>query len=114
MSVVLIADDDPAIRETLSELVLSLGHEPLVAKDGEEAVSLALSRTPDLVITDYMMPRKTGIEVIRALRGEPNLAGVPVLLISAASPRETAEAWRYLPKPCSLAELEHCITQAIS
>jgi two-component system sensor histidine kinase/response regulator len=114
MSVVLVADDDPVIRETIAEIISALGHEALIAADGEEAVELARRAMPALVITDYLMPRKTGVEVIRTLRNDAHLAAIPVLLISATQPRGTEEAWKFLAKPCTLADLTCAIIAGIS
>jgi two-component system sensor histidine kinase/response regulator len=106
MSVVLIADDEEPTLEILSEVVSGLGHRVLRAHDGEEALTLARSHGPDLVITDFMMPRKSGIDLIRGLRASGGLACTPVILISAATPRAAAEATRFLSKPVQLDTLE--------
>jgi signal transduction histidine kinase len=79
----------------------------LRAHDGDEALTLARSHGPDLVITDFMMPRKSGIELIRALHGSNDtLSSTPVILISAATPRAASEATRFLSKPLRLDQLE--------
>jgi two-component system, sensor histidine kinase and response regulator len=107
MSLVLIADDEEPTLEILAEVVSALGHQVLRAHDGDEALTLARSHGPDLVITDFMMPRKSGVELIRALQGsEGGLASTPVILISAATPRAACEATRFLSKPLRLDQLE--------
>jgi CheY-like chemotaxis protein len=107
MSLVLIADDEEPTLEILAEVVSALGHQVLRAHDGDEALTLARSHGPDLVITDFMMPRKSGIELIRALHGaEGTLSSTPVILISAATPRAAGEATRFLSKPLRLDQLE--------
>ncbi len=107
MSLVLIADDEEPTLEILAEVVSALGHQVLCAHDGEEALTLARSHEPDLVITDFMMPRKSGVELIRGLRAvDGELAATPVILISAASPRAAVEATRFLAKPLKLDQLE--------
>ena len=115
MSLVLIADDEEPTLEILTEVVSALGHQVLRAHDGDEALTLARSHGPDLVITDFMMPRKSGVELIRALHGsQGELATTPVILISAATPRAACEATRFLPKPLRLDQLEEEIGKLLA
>ncbi|MFH1709867.1 MAG: response regulator [bacterium] len=80
---ILLADDEENIRLLGAKLLSEAGYEVVVAADGEEAVSKAISEKPDLVITDIKMPKKTGFEVCKALRSDPGLARVPILILSA-------------------------------
>lgn len=115
MSLVLIADDEEPTLEILAEVVSALGHQVLRAHDGEEALTLARAHGPDLVITDFMMPRKSGVELIRALRAaDGELARTPTILISAASPRAAVEATRFLAKPLRLDQLEDEVKQLLA
>jgi two-component system, sensor histidine kinase and response regulator len=115
MSLVLIADDEEPTLEILAEVVSALGHQVLRAHDGDEALTLARSHGPDLVITDFMMPRKSGIELIRALHGaDGTLSSTPVILISAATPRAANEATRFLSKPLRLDQLEDEIHELLA
>lgn len=115
MSLVLIADDEEPTLEILAEVVSALGHQVLRAHDGEEALTLARSHAPDLVITDFMMPRKSGIDLIRGLRAvNGELASTPTILISAASPRAASEATRFLAKPLRLDQLEDEVTRLLA
>jgi two-component system sensor histidine kinase/response regulator len=107
VSLVLIADDEEPTLEILAEVMAGLGHQVLKAHDGEEALTLARTHHPDLILTDFMMPRRTGIELIRTLRSESTLAETPVILMSAASPRAANEADVFLAKPLKVNELEH-------
>jgi two-component system, sensor histidine kinase and response regulator len=116
MSKVLVAEDEPALLESYSELVQALGHECVCAYDGNQALELARQHQPDLVITDYMMPGKTGIELLRALRVDPALYGVPVIILSAARPpeRERRDAWLFLAKPVPIDRLELAIHEGLA
>lgn len=113
MSRVLIAEDEEALLDVMCEVVSGLGHEVLRAADGEDALTIARARRPDLVITDHMMPRRSGLELMRALTSDPTLASVPVIMISAVRARGMEAAWRFISKPVALATLEDVITEAL-
>jgi two-component system, sensor histidine kinase and response regulator len=112
---VLIAEDEPALLESFCELVSNLGHECVGAHDGNEALELARTKRPDVVVTDSMMPGRTGPDLIRALRKELGLTSVPVILVSAARPSEADEkaAWRFLSKPLTLDAFENAVREAL-
>lgn len=79
---VLIVDDDQNIRDLLAELLEVEGYEVSTATDGAEAIDLALSFNPDLVVSDVVMPVVGGLELCRRLKDHPRTGYVPVLLIS--------------------------------
>jgi CheY-like chemotaxis protein len=70
MAIILIIDDDPGMRRTVSRILASAGHEVIEASDGLEGVDLFRSNHPDIVVTDIIMPKKEGIETILDLRQE--------------------------------------------
>jgi CheY-like chemotaxis protein len=80
---VLIVDDDRDFLRYLSLLFQDNGFETLTAADGHEAVELASARTPDLITLDISMPGKSGVSAYRDLKEDPDLAIVPVLLVTA-------------------------------
>lgn len=113
MSLVLVADDEPAVLEVLSEVVEDLGHDVLRASNGREALALARQQPPHLVVTDHMMPQLTGVELCRRLREDERLRVVPVILLSAALPQGVPEAQAYLPKPFELSDFEQLVQQTL-
>ena len=115
MASILVAEDEPALLEAYSEVVSALGHRCIAAADGDAALDLARREHPDLVVTDYMMPGRTGIELIHALRGDPVLAKVPVMLVSAARPpgEEVALAWKFFAKPINVATFEAAVAEGL-
>jgi CheY-like chemotaxis protein len=113
MSLVLIAEDEPPTLEILTEIVSGLGNEVVRASDGETALAEARRRRPDLVVTDFMMPRRSGLELIRAMREDDGLEDVPVLLISAARPRGADLATHFLPKPLVLRQFEEAVLRLL-
>jgi len=80
MSKVLVVDDEQAIVDLLAYNLTKSGHQPLVARDGEEALRLARAERPDLVILDLLLPGLDGLDVCRALRRESQL---PIIMLTA-------------------------------
>jgi two-component system, OmpR family, alkaline phosphatase synthesis response regulator PhoP len=108
---VLIADDEPNIVTSLEFLMEQAGMEVRVARNGQEAIDLAASFRPDLVVLDVMMPVLNGYEVCQRLKSDPDLRHVRVLMLSAkgrdvevAKGRELG-ADGYITKPFSTREL---------
>ncbi|MFP2912206.1 response regulator, partial [Pyxidicoccus sp. 3LFB2] len=114
MSLVLVADDEPAVLEVLSQVVEDLGHDVLRARDGEEAFGLAKARRPQLVVTDHMMPRLSGVELCRRLKQEVQLKDVPIILLSAVLPQGAPEASAFLHKPFEITDFEAVIRQSLA
>ncbi|MEX0817753.1 MAG: response regulator [Gaiellales bacterium] len=108
---VLVADDDPDILTLVGFRLERAGYEVLPARDGEEALALALERQPDLAILDVMMPKLDGYEVTQRLRDDPATSGMPVILLTARVQEADitrgfeAGADDYIKKPFSPQEL---------
>jgi DNA-binding response OmpR family regulator len=107
----LIVDDEPNIVISLEYLMKKEGFEVAVATDGEAALLKAASIVPDLILLDVMMPKKSGFEVCEALRADPALAAVKIIMLTAKG-RETEVAKglalgadMYITKPFSTKEL---------
>ena len=99
MAQILLVDDEDSYLEVLSDVLTIAGHQCSRAHDGREAFDAAAQAPPDLVVTDHMMPRMTGVELLRSLRQTPQLAHVPTILLSAIRPAGYEVATRYLQKP---------------
>jgi len=105
---VLVADDDPSIRDFVSRVVRKAGHRVVAAERGDQALAMARQERPSLVFLDVLMPGLDGLEVCRALRGDAVLGRVPVVLMSAMGEERLAETCRdakandYLVKPMRL------------
>lgn len=113
MSLVLVADDEPAVLEVLSEVVADLGHEVVRAHDGSQALELARSQTPTLLVTDQVMPGLSGLELCRAFAEDARLREVPVILLSAANVGEVPVGHAFLPKPFELSEFEQLVRETL-
>lgn len=83
---VLLVEDDKFLRRACEASLRQRGFEVIAATDGDEGLRLArLLPPPDVVLLDLLMPRVPGIEVLRALKAEPDTAGIPVLILSNSS-----------------------------
>ncbi|AXX31301.1 SpoIIE family protein phosphatase [Actinosynnema pretiosum subsp. pretiosum] len=108
---VVVADDNADMREYLTRLLRSAGYRVRAVADGRAALEEVRARTPDLVVTDVMMPRLDGLGLVAALRADQRTAGVPVVLLSARAGQEAsieglaAGADDYLVKPFAAADL---------
>lgn len=114
MSLVLVADDEPAVLDALSGVVEDLGHDVVQAHDGREALDLARRRRPNLVVTDHMMPHLSGLELCRELKQDTRLRDVPVILLSGAITHGTPDATAFLPKPFELSDFERLVNDTLA
>lgn len=110
-AIILIVDDDPSGRETLSIMLHAEGYQLIQATDGAEALALARAHVPDLILLDVMLPELDGFEVCRALRADRTLAEIPIILVTALSDRAScleglaAGADDFISKPFDRAAL---------
>lgn len=104
---ILIADDEHNIRHILDFSLHVEGFDVISAGDGEEALELAASEAPDLIIMDVMMPGCGGVEACRRLKEDARTRQIPVILLTARASREDREAGlaagaaEYITKPFS-------------
>jgi signal transduction histidine kinase len=116
---VLIADDDPATRRLVSATLASDQYSVLEAADGEEAWRLIREHHPAVAILDWQMPVYSGLELSDAIKGDPQVGGMTVIMLtgrSAPADREAgarARADLYLTKPFSPQELLGAVEQAL-
>ena len=84
MATILIVDTNPADRRSYITLLGNFGHRFLEADDGAQALAIARTELPDLIITDILMPHMDGFTLVRYLRAEPLLMNVPVIFQTAS------------------------------
>lgn len=112
MARVLVVDDDDDIRDLIG---ISLAHDCTYARDGTEAVELLSNQRFDAVLLDVMMPRMDGLEVLRRIRTSPDLADLPVLMLTAkVSEDDHLRGFQYgcdgyLTKPFDIDELQNAV-----
>jgi two-component system, chemotaxis family, chemotaxis protein CheY len=82
---ILAIDDSAAMREILRATLASAGYQVTLAADGDEGLEHALAQPFDLVLTDQHMPRRTGLDLIGALRANPSYQSTPILVLTTES-----------------------------
>jgi CheY-like chemotaxis protein len=114
MPSVLVVDDEDVLLEMIALLVESLGYRVVAATNGQEALEALRDEAtaPMLVISDVMMPHMNGIALARAIRADPLLRDVPIILMSAAgrAPQD-ALADHFIHKPFDLERIEQLVEQ---
>jgi DNA-binding response OmpR family regulator len=120
MTKILIAEDEPDIRELVAFMLRFAGYEVVTASNGEEAVQGATREIPDLILMDVRMPRMTGYDACRIMKASPALHDIPVVFLSAKGQESEiqsgldAGAEEYLLKPFSPDELTNRVRMILS
>ena len=120
MARILVADDDVDIRELVEFKLSTMGHDIVAVGDGAAAIDACLAEKPDLAVLDVMMPGVSGLDAIRAIRAEPALADLPVILLTARAQESDVEtgfdsgADDYITKPFSPRELASRVQALLS
>lgn len=111
MAYVLVAEDDYDIARLIEFQLRYSGYEVTLAADGAEALTKARGRIPDVILVDWMMPVMDGLQVITAIKQDPDLRRVPVILMTAKAQAQDVRAGleagvsAYLVKPFPLEQL---------
>jgi len=111
MAVILVVEDDPDVAQLLQHTLVAGGHDVAVAVDGGAGLRSARERHPDLIVLDWMMPVKNGLEVCAELRANADFADTTIVMLSARSDAadiaraRAAGADEYLTKPFRPREL---------
>lgn len=88
-STVLIVDDEFAGRQTLESVLEGEGYDLVMAENGLQAIEKAKKHLPDVILLDLMMPGMTGFEVCQHIRNDPQLAEIPIIVLTALDDRES-------------------------
>lgn len=116
---VLIAEDEPHIVESLSFVLERSGYEVVAVTDGKTVVDDVRRYAPDVLVLDVMLPNRNGFEVLKALKGDKDLASTPVLMLTAKGQeqdRATAGSLKvdaFITKPFSNREVVDCIARLV-
>jgi CheY-like chemotaxis protein len=88
---VLVVEDDRFLRRACEASLRQRGLDVITAADGEEGLSLAQSEHPALVLLDLLMPKMSGLEVLRAMKADDKMRGIPVLVLSNSSRQQDVD-----------------------
>ncbi|HSD63579.1 MAG TPA: ATP-binding protein, partial [Ignavibacteriaceae bacterium] len=107
---ILVIDDDPDVRYTIGQYLISKGYEVEYAEDGEKGLQKAIAIQPFAITLDIMLPRKDGWSVLKELKENPETEDIPVILVSIISDKNLGYglgAYEYIVKPISSEKLTH-------
>lgn len=117
---ILIVDDDVGTRLSISDYLELSGYSVITANDGQQALAMVEEFHPDLMVTDIVMPRMNGYELVRQVRQKPRFRLLPVILLTARTrTQERILGYQsgcdlYLPKPFELEELGAAIRNLLA
>lgn len=117
---VLIVEDEEAAAELFAEMMRVSGFRVLKTTNSSPAIAMMTAERPDVVILDIMMPDTSGLDILRQMRADPALSGVPVVVVSAKSmPADIkngmeAGASTYLTKPVGFLELKEAVERSLN
>jgi CheY-like chemotaxis protein len=114
---VLVVDDDPAARDLLTTNLGREGYRTIQARGGDEALELARKSQPDAITLDVLMPKKDGWTVLAALKADPELRDIPVIMVTVAPDRGiglSLGAAEVMTKPVDRGELTSLLRQLLS
>ena len=117
---VLLIEDEPNIVTAISFLLARDGWDVRTHADGTDALAVIGAARPDLVILDMMLPGRTGLEILRSLRADPETADLPVLMLTARGQThdrvlaESSGASRFMAKPFSNTEILASVREMVS
>ncbi|SON55457.1 Alkaline phosphatase synthesis transcriptional regulatory protein PhoP [Hartmannibacter diazotrophicus] len=117
---VLIAEDEPAIMESLDFILRRAGYSIHTVGDGDAALQAIRQQDPRLVVLDVMLPRRSGFEVLKAIRADRQTRALPVLMLTAkgqAQDRRTAEelgANAFVTKPYANADVVEAVRRILA
>lgn len=88
---ILLVDDEPYLTFMVGSRLRERGADVRIAASADEALKMAAERRPDLIITDFQMPRMSGLDMARALRSKPATADVPLIMLTSRAHRVSAQ-----------------------
>ena len=119
MAKILIVEDNALNIKLFCDLLAAHGHQPEAVTDSRNALDVARQFSPDLVITDIQLPHVSGLELIRLLRSDKQLAKVPIMAVTAYAARGDEERIReagaqaYVSKPISVVKFAQTVDELL-
>ena len=119
MKTILIVDDTKSELDLMAKYLSNAGYNIILANNAEEAISKTIANLPDVVVTDWMMPKMGGLDICRKLKKNPATADIPVVTCTAKD-RDVDRMWAikqgvkaYVTKPCTQDELVGAVQGAM-
>ena len=119
MGKIIFCEDDPTIQKLIRVALRATPHQILIASNGTDGLAMIEREHPDMVCTDVAMPGIDGLQLCRTIKARPDLAHIPVVLISASVQRTQVEegyesgASDFLAKPFTMAQLREIIDRYV-
>jgi CheY-like chemotaxis protein len=113
--VVLVAEDDPSVRFTIELVLEGEGFDVVLAEDGQRALDMAFTKSPDAILLDLTMPKLDGQQVLRRLREAEHTARIPVFVLSGRvrDPNDVWDGAHFVGKPFDPDSLVESIRTAL-
>jgi len=92
VALILVVDDEFSVAEVLESILVDVGHEVVTAANGRQGLERAEERTPDVVLLDFMMPILSGASMLKAMREDPALCNIPVVIMSSLPESNLSES----------------------
>ncbi len=120
MASIVVMEDEAGTRTLVSAILRKSGHQVAESDNGAQGLALVIKHLPDLVVSDVQMPQMSGLEMLAELRANPQIAHIPVILLTSLGDRAhmragmTQGADDYIPKPCQAAELNEAVNAQLA
>ena len=120
MAKILVVDDEALLRAMLRDALEEAGYAVVLAENGRDGIASAKADRPDCILLDVMIPGLDGYQTCAAIKADPDLADIPVLLISATTDlrvidrAEQVGAAEVLPKPLPMEQLQQALALALN
>ena len=113
MSTILLVDDEQDTLDLFALALEQMNHRAIEAHDGDEALTLARETHPDLVVTDWMMPRMDGLELCHRLHEDAQLQDIPIILHSSSGDPHVPGT-QFVPKNFPMEEFEKLVSRVLA
>ena len=119
MALILIIDDEFSVAEIIEAILTDAGYEVVTASNGRQGLERAKEKRPDLILLDFMMPIMGGSSTIKALREEPGLRDIPVVVMSSLPESTVSRSAKggyvaFLRKPFKMRDVLDVVSGALS
>lgn len=119
MKTILVVDDIKSELDMMANYLIQAGYNIVMANSGEDAIAKISQNKPDVIVTDWMMPKMGGLDICRLLKKDPETVNIPVIACTAKD-RDVDRMWAkkqgingYVTKPCTQDDLVNAVRQVL-